>query len=290
MVKKILILLALSLVLAGCALFFGSPFPAYLPFVENMVDLSDKVGSVDSDSHEAYRLHLLNNYLFLTIEDQRLIILDSNLKVLKEYNGNYGRLGVYSPTAPGYFIGNEEYDTVFSYVGASVYDANGVGYFDPVFNGILVFDCDSSTGLLSETGGSGGTASIAPGMNLEAIAYDDLAAMGYLFFRNWDGDSDEAQIISALGTDLAGGGVIALLPPINLQGIDHDPEFHYTRDGYVVTTQSRSQLFDLFSGEEEKAIYGGRVEQFASAYDIDGNTFYYFNGDNKTLYRCNTWW
>jgi len=84
---------------------------------------------------------------------------------------------------------------------------------------------------------------------------------------------------------------VAPLPlPINLDVSDHDPEFHYTRDGYVVTTESRSQLFDLVSGEEEKAIYGGRVEQFASAYDIDGNTFYYFNGDNKTLYRCNTWW
>ena len=86
------------------------------------------------------------------------------------------------------------------------------------------------------------------------------------------------------------GAIAPLPPPINLDVSDHDPEFHYTRDGYVVTTESRSQLFDLFSGEEEKAIYGGRVEQFASAYDIDGNTFYYFNGDNKTLYRCNTWW
>jgi len=125
-------------------------------------------------------------------------------------------------------------------------------------------------------------------MELKAIAYDDISAMGYLFF--WNFDSEEAQVISAT---VPAGGPITLNPPINLQGIDHDPEFHYTRDGdgyVVVVTQSKSQLFDLVSGEEEKAIYGGRVEQFASAYDIDGNTFYYFNGDNKTLYRCNTWW
>ncbi len=296
MVKKILILLALSLVLAGCAFFFGSPFPAYLPFVENMVDLSDKVGDVDSDSHEAYRLHLLNNYLFLTIEDQRLIILDSNLKVLQEYSGNYGRLGVYSPSTGPYFIGDEWYNNPPNFtpnLPPNVYDPGGLGYFDPVNigapNNIAVFTFDSFTGILSEIGDTGtGTASISPGMNLEAIAYDDLAAMGFLFFWNYDGD--EAQVISATGANLAAPTAIVLPPPINLDVSDHDPEFHYTRDGYVVTTESRSQLFDLFSGEEEKAIYGGRVEQFASAYDIDGNTFYYFNGDNKTLYRCNTWW
>ncbi|GAI69298.1 unnamed protein product, partial [marine sediment metagenome] len=128
---------------------------------------------------------------------------------------------------------------------------------------------------------------ITPGMDLRAIAYDD--PMGYLFFWNWDGDSDEAQVISTTGVLLA--GAIAPLPlSINLDISDHDPEFHYTRDGYVVVTENKSQLFDLVSGEETKAIYGGRVEQFASAYDIDGNTFYYFNGGNKTLYRCNTWW
>ena len=292
MVKKILILLALSLILAGCAFFFGSPFPAYLPFVENMVDLSDKVGSVDSDWHEVYRLHLLNNYLFLTIEDQRLIILDSNLNVLKEYNGSYGRLGVYSPDAApaGYFIGKEWYDTVFDWIATSGYNAHGVGYFDPAIaagNDIAVFECDPSTGLLSETGDAGGgTASVSPGMNLEAIAYDDIPAKCYLFFRNWDGDSNEAQVISAT----VGAAVITILSSINLDVSDHDPEFHYTRDGYVVVTERKAQLFDLVSGDEEKAIYGGRVEQFASAYDIDGNTFYYFNGKNKTLYRCNTWW
>jgi hypothetical protein len=295
MVKKILILLALSLILAGCAFFFGSPFPAYLPFVENMVDLSDKVGDVDPEWHEAYRLHLLNNFLFLTIEDQRLIILDSNLKVLKEYDGSYGRLGVYSSTAPiGYFIGEKWYNDdapIFTDLGSGSYAAHGVGYYDSAIPGIVVFECDPSTGLLSETGGTGASVSISPGLNLEAAAYDDIATMGFLFFRNWDGDSDEAQVRSAT----IAGTVITLPPSINLDVSDHDPEFHYTRDGYVVTTEDKSQLFNLASGDEEKAIYGGRVEQFASAYDIDGNTFYYFtfyyfNGDNKTLYRCNTWW
>ena len=295
MVKKILILLALSLILAGCAFFFGSPFPAYLPFVENMVDLSDKVGDVDPEWHEAYRLHLLNNFLFLTIEDQRLIILDSNLKVLKEYDGSYGRLGVYSPTGGQYFIGDEFYDDdhpIFtSNPPPSIYNPGGLGYYDSVNigppNSIAVFECDPSTGILSETGDAGaGTASIPLGLNLEAIAYDDIPDMCYLFFRNWDGDSNEAQVISAT----VGAAVITILSSINLDVSDHDPEFHYTRDGYVVVTERKAQLFDLVSGDEEKAIYGGRVEQFASAYDIDGNTFYYFNGKNKTLYRCNTWW
>ncbi len=294
MVKKILILLALSLIPAGCALFFGSPFPAYLPFVENMVDLSDKVGDVDSDSHEAYRLHLLNNYLFLTIEDQRLIILDSNLKVLKEYSGNYGRLGVYSPNAVQYFIGDEWYNdnppNFTPLAPPSGYNSGGLGYYDPAVAaaGIVVFNTDPSLGTLARSGDAGAlSVPITSGIDLRAIAYDDLAAMGYLFFWNWD--SDEAQIISTPGALLI-SSIVPLPSPINLKGIDHDPEFHYTRDGYVVTTQSRSQLFDLDSGEEKKAIYGGSVEQFASAYDIDGNTFYYFNGGNKTLYRCNTWW
>ncbi len=289
MVKKILILLTFSLALTGCAFIFGSPFPAYLPFVEDMVDLSDRVGSVDSDWHEVYRLHLLNNYLFLTIEEQRLIILDSNLNVLKEYTGNYGRLGVYSPTVGQYFIGDEWYiDDPPDFTAnppPSGYNSWGVGYYDPL--GVVVFNTDPSLGTLDRSGDVGAnTVPITPGMNLEAIAYDDLSAMGYLFFRNWDGDNDEAQVISS--TDLA--NTMILLSPITLEGVDHDPEFHYTRDGYVVTTQSKSQLFDLLSGEEKKAIYGGRVEPFASAYDIDGNTFYYFNGGNKTLYRCNTWW
>lgn len=296
MVKKISILLALSLVLAGCALFFGSPFPAYLPFVENMVDLSDKVGDVDPNDHGVYKLHLLNNFLFLTIEDQRLIILDCNLNVLKEYSGNYGRLGVYSPNAApvGYFIGDERYDDDppdFTYNPPSGYIAHGVGYFDTTVggNGIVVFDSDSSAGTLGRSGDAGaGNTNITPGMNLEAIAYDDISVMGYLFF--WNHDNEEAQVISATGGALAGAPPIPLNPPINLDVPDHDPKFHYTRDGYVVVTRSKSQLFDLVSGEEEKAIYGGNVEQFASAYDIDGNTFYYFNGDNKTLYRCNTWW
>ena len=215
--------------------------------------------------------------------------------MLKEYNGNYGRLGAYSSTAPiGYFIGNEKYSAVFAYVSASGYMGHGVGYYDSVNvaggNQIAVFSTDSMAGSLIRdvADATANSVPITPGMNLEAIAYDDLSLMGYLFFWNYDGD--EAQVISATGASLAAPTPIVLPPPINLQGIDHDPEFHYTRDGYVVTTQSRSQLFDLFSGEEEKAIYGGRVEQFASAYDIDGNTFYYFNGDNKTLYRCNTWW
>lgn len=286
MVKKILILLAFSLVLAGCAFIFGSPFPAYLPFVENMVDLSDRVGSVDSDWHEVYRLHLLNNYLFLTIEEQRLIILDSNLNVLKEYNGNYGRLGVYSPITPAYYIGDEEYDTVFTPIGASGYLPHGVGYYEPV--GVVIFNTDPSLGTLDRSGDAGGASvPITPGMDLRGVGYDDLSAIAYLFFWNWD--NEEAQVMSAPGGDLS-GATITLPEPINLDLSDHDPEFHYTRDGYVVTTQSKSQLFDLVSGEEIKAIYGGRVEQFASAYDIDGNTFYYFNGGNKTLYRCNTWW
>jgi len=291
MVKKLLILFAFSLALTGCAFIFGSPFPAYLPFVENMVDLSDKVGSVDSDSHEAYRLHLLNNFLFLTIEDQRLIILDINLKVLKEYNGSYGRLGVYSPNAVRYYIGDEWYTddppNFTPNAPPSGYNPGGLGYYDSVVAppGIVVFNTDPSLGLLDRSGDAGaGSTAITPGMDLRAIAYDD--PIGYLFFWNWDGDSDEAQVISS--ADLA--TAITLLSPITLDVSDHDPEFHYTRDGYVVTTQSKSQLFDLLSGEEIKAIYGGRVEQFASAYDIDGNTFYYFNGGNKTLYRCNTWW
>ncbi|MBA7477113.1 MAG: hypothetical protein GH155_08065 [Spirochaeta sp.] len=290
MVKKVFIFLSLILILSGCALFFGSPFPSHLPFVEDMVDLSDKVGDVDQDYHEAYKLHLLNNFIFLTVEDQKLVILDSKLNVLKEYSGNYGRLGVYSGTSFQYYIGDEEYDTGFAYIGLSVYNANGVGYFDPSIggNGIVVFQTDSFLGELVNSGdAAGSTVPINPGMEIRAVAYDDLSTMGYLFF--WNYDNEEAQVLSADGATLA-GTMTPLPSPIKLDGIDHDPEFHYTRDGYVVTTEGRSQLFDLASGEEKKAIYGGRVEQFASAYDIDGNTFYYFDGSNKILYRCNTWW
>ncbi len=291
MVKKILILLALSLILAGCALFFGSPFPAYLPFVEDMVDLSDKVGDVDPDDNGVYKLHLLNNFLFLTIEDQRLIILDSNLNVLKEYSGNYGRLGAYSTAGPGYFIGDEEYSAVFAHVGASPYNGSDLGYYDSILAGnkIAAYTYNSSTGELTETADGNGMDSVFTiGMNLDAVDYDDIVDMGFLFF--WNQDNEEAQVLIITGADLRSGLTITLPPPINLDVPDHDPEFHYTCDGYVVVTRSKSQLFDLVSGEEEKAIYGGSVEQFASAYDIDGNTFYYFNGDNKALYRCNTWW
>ena len=290
MVKKLLPALLAALLCGSCGILYLTPFPSILPLAEKSIDLSGRMPEADEDSWDV-RLALLNGYLFLTVKD-KLAILDSELKVLKEYDGQYGRLAVYNGT--DYFIGREQYGAApgFSHLGTTTYAQENLGYYDPGAPppGVVTLSCGG--GSLYTNGVVGPFSTPMPGdLNLGAALADDLGPSVFLFFKG--NDSEEGVVVKVDRTLIRSGTLGAY--PFGVAVVDlsagEEGRFFYTHDGFVCSRDEGRWLIRYgFDGSEKSALTGRRMKSFAAAFDLDGATFYLYDGGVRRLYKCRTWW
>lgn len=304
MVRRLILVMLTSLMLCGCAFLFYSPFPAYLPLVMEVADLSGKVGGEDW-CEDCYRLFYLNGYLFLLNNFDDVHILDGDLKYIKkgEVGFPHERLGVYSPALPGYVFGDHYYmddPPAFTHNTGLSYMPTSPGYYDPAVsgNGVVTLDVfwDDLAGQnrLDFAGdGPAFSAYIPAELWLDNVAFDAVKQEAYIFLR---GDRDQGEVLVADSADIAAGGPLGILgeypfgyPLVRLPRSDYG-RYHYTRDGFVTRSRGTYQLCSLDSGEVLKSISGSESRRSAAAFDIDGDYFYVYDAEAKKLYKCKTWW
>jgi hypothetical protein len=303
MVRKLLLVVLSCLMLSGCAYFFSSPFPAFLPLVVEVADLSGKVGSQDW-CEDCYRVFYLNGYVFVLNSWDDVHILDGDLNYIKKGQPGFPheRLGVYSPALPGYVFGDHYYmddPPSFTHQAAGLpYMAHTPGYFDPAVGDVVTMDVnyDDLSGqnrLEIVVGGPAFYAYIPFEMWLADVAFDDSKQETYVFLR---GDADRGEVLVASSPDIAAGGPLGTLgeypfgyPLIRLPRSDYG-RYHYTRDGFVSISGGNYKLCSLDNGEVLKSIVGSDTRRSAAAFDIDGDYFYVYDGEARKIYKCKTWW
>ncbi len=302
MVRKIIVIGLLSLALASCSIFFKTPFPAALSLAENVVDLSGVVSDSGDQCEDCYSLHLLNNdnYLFLVIQRSQLIILDTNLNILKTYTNpdSYGTLGYYDSSAtPAYIMGDMRYDSTFAFVGNTFFNSDSHGFYDLAT--AAGYYLRSTEGNLETWTGVNlvdpGINSIPFDLRLQQLTFDPGSFNVYLFFGPDRGDEDWAEVIEAplanVTFGLTAGGTLFYpfgWPLVKLDGVDARTSY-FTVDGFVGIKDGDFSKFD-FSGNLESQVLGNNVRREAAAFELSGNYFYYYDGEAKKLYRCRTWW
>ena len=302
MIKKALIVLFITLILVSCdffrSFFSASSFPAHLGLVERMVDLSEYMRDDPDECWDCYRLHFMNNLVFLVVQDSQLFIFDENLKELKRYDHDrgYGSLGFFDGVR--YIFGDYEYDDdrpVFTEYWMGSFPSHGYGFFD------------GAVGSYSLATEDDRLKTYAPGMaiiddafagsrHLTGLAYDAGKAPFnvWLFFERHDDDwgmeviNVESNVISGglfntTGLDYPFGYTTIKLPPSEYG------RYYYTRDGFVSIRNGTLRLV-RFDGEIESSLPGIDLRRFAMAFDMDGKFFFLYDGEQKALYRCRTWW
>ena len=272
-----------------------------------MVDLSGVVSDSGDQCEDCYSLHLLNNdnYLFLVIQRSQLIILDTNLNILKTYTNpdSYGTLGYYDSSAtPAYIMGDMRYDSTLAFIGNTgfnYWDSHGfydgatlIGYYLRSWEGNLETWNDILPIPLDP-----GTNSIPFDRRLQQLTFDLISGNVYLFFGPDRGDEDWAEVIVApVGTVTAtpylnNAGTLFYpfgLPLVKLDGVDARTSY-FTVDGFVGIREGDFSKFDL-AGNLKSQVLGNNVRREAAAFELSGNYFYYYDGEAKKLYRCRTWW
>jgi hypothetical protein len=302
MVKKLILVLIVSLMLCGCSLLFYSPFPAYLPLVTEVADLSGKVGGHDW-CEECYRVFYLNGYVFVLNNSDDVHILDEDLNYIKKgeiFFNDPQRLGVYGP-GTGYIFGNDYYNDdapAFTPNAGLPYMFDTHGYYDPVVsgNGIVTLrvNFDGINNLLDFGGDVGFSVIIPPEIwEMANTSFDPDNQKAYIFLRYED---DRGEVLVADSADIAVGGPLGTLgeypfgyPLVRLPRSDFG-RYYYTRDGFVAVSRGDYKLCSLKTGETIKSISGINNRRSACDFDIDGEFFYVYDGESKKVYKCKTWW
>jgi len=298
MVRKFILVMIVSLMLCGCAYIFYSPFPAYLPLVTEVADLEDFIAPNETGCEDCYRLHLLGNYVALTLPMDmggQLIFLDEELKVKQVNFGSYGNLGFVD--AAGHFpIGEHLYDgTSLLDIGVVNFELrDGFGFTDSSLNEWVLKRVDMDpfiTEVYNMTGSVVGAGDFKPDYELRGLGYDPAALRVYLFFSDFDQRGGYAASIPE--SSLPGFGSISLGPPeyevVSLPRSE-DGRYHYTRDGFVAVSGGDYKLCSLENGKVIKSITGIEIRRTACVFDVDGKYFYVYDAEARKIYKCKTWW
>ena len=73
-------------------------------------------------------------------------------------------------------------------------------------------------------------------------------------------------------------------------GEDNARNSHYTRDGIIIVKEDGSMNRYDFSGRKEDEWDLGSGSNYITSFDIDGVFYYYFDFNERRLYKAHTWW
>ncbi len=77
---------------------------------------------------------------------------------------------------------------------------------------------------------------------------------------------------------------------ITFGGEDDPRNSHYTRDGIIIANEDGSMNRYDFSGRKEDEWDLDSGSAYITSFDIDGAFYYYFNFNERRLYKAHTWW
>jgi len=77
---------------------------------------------------------------------------------------------------------------------------------------------------------------------------------------------------------------------ITFGGADNPRNSHYTRDGIIIANEDGSMNRYDFSGRKEDEWDLGSGSNYITSFDIDGVFYYYFDFNERRLYKAHTWW
>lgn len=77
---------------------------------------------------------------------------------------------------------------------------------------------------------------------------------------------------------------------ITIGGEDDPRNSHYTRDGIIIANEDGSMNRYDFSGSKEDEWDLASGSDYITSFDIDGVFYYYFNFNERRLYKAHTWW
>jgi hypothetical protein len=83
---------------------------------------------------------------------------------------------------------------------------------------------------------------------------------------------------------LAPGGLLVF------EGADDPRDSHYTRDGIVIVDEDGSMNRYDFSGRKQDDWDLDSDSEYIISFDVGGDYYYYFNFDERRLYKAHTWW
>jgi len=314
--------LAAAAVLTSCALGEGilaflnaSSFPAHLGLTEKSIDLSRKIGwEQDDDCWDCHRLFYLGGasggYVFLVLNDSRLIIFDEELNGLQQYfhDREYGALGLYHPgVVPAYFIGSHRYNDdppEFTESGSSNLPGHGFGFsYGGHAYALLQEDGDLVT--FREDVGEYDRASLqgVDGIwrGFTGLAATDASGVSaaVLFFER-EGEEREIEAVfldpADIGTRLSAKSQPDDLTIFGYPVVEFPPadrgRYYAAGGGFVGVWNGSLRFVEVFDGQAEirSSLFGSAADRLALACDPAGGRFYVFDPEVGVLSRCRTWW
>ncbi len=306
------------LLLSGCGLFTLSIFPQYLPGLTASKDLrlyiDDYVREQPNDWWSFMRVVRFGgaDYVFLGIglsysPGTKLIVMDSSLEVLKvHYDLPVGQFSMVDAQGRILFgsqaFGAPEADPVDvpMYTVASYLPPwNGGGFAYGGLNYVLW--SDSGAFNYVEVSSDWSTATPAP----PASPLSPAVSGGTYEVRGvaWDPEHTGEEVMVGFVDWGARLAAVALLPATYFQAgstapitptftvEDADPQnIHYTRKGIVLQGNDRRMLRYDFSGKLLEETTLPPDHEMQPAYDIDGQSYYYFDRDARMLLKGKTGW
>lgn len=298
--------------LTGCNLFYQSPFPGYVPLIQNQVDISDRF---PYDPAAEYRMELVNggegDYIVVIAAGpelgERLAIYDGNLKerFYRKDSPAADEFDRDSPviidTTPNLYVGLLSFGPGLAGPGTIALNAldSTETLFEPGGN-YLSFETDDTDTLdvesaanIDAAGGPIGLDVIGVGPSFQIVATTSSFADDIVGIVTFDGSSS-----TVYGTIESAAGFTVPFPLSTSPGFFFFPveafnirELSITADGVIVEDEEDGPIlrfYDLAGNEGESLSL--REHESRYAFSATGKHFYLLRSEDEKLVKADTWW
>ncbi len=317
--KRFIIPIAVSILLSlfsSCDFFFRTPFPQDLVYIDKAADLKSRIVFPPKE----YDLSTLGKIVILRIyysetwdtANGRLILLDENLNVLYNENGNVGRLQFINALSE-YVIGAYYFGT-FAQIGKTApvplpgaAEPDRYGFRIPAPAKILTFNHNGLQiefqSFNDDWTNASGTTTISVNGSLEfrnivfAPAAPSETERAFFFFSD-TATHERIFVIKAKLPDFYTTPPTALptSTPYDLMELPADKGstfLDFTEKGFI--NRDHDGNYKLYSKIDGTVIAEKRMnisddDSIHEAVDINGTYRYVFYEKSKTLYRSRMWW
>ena len=294
----------------------ASSFPAHLGLTEKSVDLSRKINwdeDRDDDCWDCDHLFYLRGasggYVFLVLENSRLVIFDEELNGIQQHTHDreYGSLGLYIGSSGEYVIGSYRYqDDPPEFPEFGQFNLPGHGHgFSHGGHAYALAEQDGDLVTFRDDTGEYDRAALqgVDGIRrrFAGLAVTDAAGAPevVLFFER---ENDEREI-EAVFLDPAeidahlspkpqpDESTVFGFPIVKFPPADRG-RYYAAGNGFVGVWNGSLRFVEAFDGRAEavSSLSGYAAERLPLAFDPEGDRFYVFDPEVKVLSRCRTWW
>lgn len=311
---RTLLLLVLPALFTGCAFFTSSPFPGYLAQAEVSYDLRARIdqflGGQDYPWHAevfVLRSSAGSDYGAVqigieTLPNKLLVLVDRDGHIQQLSNPGLGRLHLRDANND-FVVGQLRFppDALAAAVPIGGIPGDNLGFSSAFLNYLLWTD-GSITLSFSEIppgwgGGTNYTAQIdtGGGFELRQVFYDPGVSGREVVLVLFNFQASRPLVLFTPAADYSGG--IATpptlrdqYPHLELEDVDANSVL-YTRKGIVIADGGgHATLLDIDGQETSKKLYLGHKKEVRIAFNVEGDTFFAFNSDDRILYRGKTGW